>query len=59
MDRFVLNARNVRSDFCFIVLVLSLGDVMWYLLPPAAIGAGLLVSSVYPQFPPLASIDRN
>ena len=39
MDRFVLNARIVRSDFCFIVLVLSLGDVMWYLLPPAAICA--------------------
>jgi phosphatidylglycerophosphate synthase len=39
MDRFVLNARIVRSDFCFIVLALSLGDGIWYLLPPAAIGA--------------------
>ena len=39
MDKFVLNARVIRSDFCFIVLVLSLGDVLWYLLPPAAIGA--------------------
>lgn len=39
MDRFVLNARVVRSDFCFIVLLLSLGGVLWYLLPPAAIGA--------------------
>jgi phosphatidylglycerophosphate synthase len=39
MDRFVFNARLVRSDFCFIVLFLSLGDVLWYLLPPAALGA--------------------
>jgi len=39
MDRFVLNARVIRSDFCFIVLTLSLGGVLWYLLPPAAIGA--------------------
>ena len=39
MDRFVLNARVIRSDFCFIVLVLSLGGVLWYILPPAAIGA--------------------
>jgi phosphatidylglycerophosphate synthase len=39
MDRFVFNARVVRSDFCFIVLFLSLGGVLWYLLPPAAIGA--------------------
>ncbi len=39
MDKFVLNARVIRSDFCFIVLGLSLGDVLWYLLPPAAIGA--------------------
>ena len=39
MDRFVLNARIIRSDFCFIVLVLSLGGWLWYLLPPAAIGA--------------------
>jgi len=39
MDRFVLNARTVRSDFCFIVLVLSLGGVLMYLLAPSAIGA--------------------
>lgn len=39
MDRFVLNARVIRSDFCFIVLALSLGGVLWCLLPPAAIGA--------------------
>jgi phosphatidylglycerophosphate synthase len=39
MDRFVLNARRVRSDFCFIVLVLSAGGVLMYLLAPAAIGA--------------------
>ena len=39
MDRFVLNARVIRSDFCFIVLALSLGEVLWYILPPAAIGA--------------------
>ena len=39
MDRFVLNARTVRSDFCFIVLVLSLGGVLMYLLVPSAIGA--------------------
>ena len=39
MDRFVLNARVIRSDFCFIVLTLSLGGVLWYILPPAAIGA--------------------
>ncbi len=39
MDRFVLNARVIRSDFCFIVLFLSLGGALWYLLPPAAIGA--------------------
>ena len=39
MDRFVLNARVIRSDFCFIVLALSLGGVLWYILPPAAIGA--------------------
>ena len=39
MDRFVLNARIIRSDFCFIVLALSLGGGLWFLLPPAAIGA--------------------
>ena len=39
MDRFVLNARMIRSDFCFIVLALSLGGVLWYILPTAAIGA--------------------
>lgn len=39
MDRFVFNARLVRSDFCFIVLFLSMGGVLWYLLPPAALGA--------------------
>ena len=39
IDRFVLNARVIRSDFCFIVLALSLGGVLWYILPPAAIGA--------------------
>lgn len=39
MDRFVLNARTIRSDFCFIVLVLSLGGVLMYLLAPAAIGS--------------------
>ena len=39
MDRFVLNARVIRSDFCFIVFFLSLGGVIWYLLPPAAVGA--------------------
>jgi phosphatidylglycerophosphate synthase len=39
MDRFVFNARLVRSDFCFIVLFFSMGDVLWYLLPPAALGA--------------------
>ena len=39
MDRFVLNARIIRSDFCFIVLVLSLGGSLWFLLPPAAVGA--------------------
>jgi len=39
MDRFVLNARTVRSDFCFIVLVLSLGGVLPFLLAPAAIGS--------------------
>jgi phosphatidylglycerophosphate synthase len=39
MDRFVLNARVIRSDFCFIVLFLSLIGVLWYILPPAAIGA--------------------
>ena len=39
MDRFVLNARIIRSDFCFIVLALSLAGGLWFLLPPAAIGA--------------------
>ena len=39
MDRFVFNARVIRSDFCFIVLFLSLCDALWYLLPLAAIGA--------------------
>ena len=39
MDRFVLNARVIRSDFCFIVLALSLGGFLWYILPLAAIGA--------------------
>ncbi len=39
MDRFVLNARTVRSDFCFIVLVLSFLGGLMYLLAPAAIGA--------------------
>ena len=39
MDRFVLNARVVRSDFCFIVLFLSIVDMLWYILPPAAVGA--------------------
>ena len=39
MDRFVLNARIIRSDFCFIVLVLSLGGFLIYLLAPAAIGS--------------------
>ena len=39
MDRFVLNARVVRSDFCFIVLFLSIVGMLWYILPPAAIGA--------------------
>ncbi len=39
MDRFVLNARIIRSDFCFIVLVLSLGGFLMYLLAPAAIGS--------------------
>jgi phosphatidylglycerophosphate synthase len=39
MDRFVLNARTIRSDFCFIVLVLGIGGVLPYLLAPAAIGS--------------------
>ena len=39
MDRFVLSARVIRSDFCFIVLILSLLGIIWYLLPPAALGA--------------------
>lgn len=39
MDRFVLNVRFIRSDFCFIVLFLSLGGVLWYIIPPSAIGA--------------------
>jgi len=39
IDRFILNARIVRSDFCFIVLVLSLGGVLMYLLALAAIGS--------------------
>jgi phosphatidylglycerophosphate synthase len=39
MDRFVLTARTVRSDFCFIVLVLGIGGVLPYLLAPAAIGS--------------------
>ena len=28
-----------RADFCFIVLVLAVFDLMWMLLPPAAVGA--------------------
>jgi phosphatidylglycerophosphate synthase len=39
MDRVVLNARIIRCDFCFIVLPLSLANVLWYLLLPAALGA--------------------
>jgi phosphatidylglycerophosphate synthase len=39
MDRFVLNARTIRSDFCFIALVLAIGGVLPYLLAPAAIGS--------------------
>lgn len=39
IDRFVLNARIVRGDFCFIVLALSLLGVLMYLLAPAAIGS--------------------
>ncbi|GJL78090.1 MAG: hypothetical protein NPINA01_10790 [Nitrospinaceae bacterium] len=39
MDRFVLNARVIRSDFCFIALVLAIGGVLPYLLAPAAIGS--------------------
>ncbi len=42
MDRFVLYARVIQADFGFIVLFLSLGGVLWYLLPPAAIGAQVI-----------------
>jgi hypothetical protein len=29
MERFVFNARVVRCDFCFIVLPLSMGGMLW------------------------------
>ncbi|MEX0694407.1 MAG: CDP-alcohol phosphatidyltransferase family protein [Rhodospirillales bacterium] len=38
-DRAVYISRILRSDFCFIVLVLALFDVVWFLLPAAAVGA--------------------
>ena len=39
MDRFVLNARVIRSDFCFIVLILAIFNLTYILLPFAAVGA--------------------
>ena len=40
MDRFVFNARVVRSDFCFHRIIFEHGrGMLWYILPPAAIGA--------------------
>ena len=38
-DRMVFSSRVVRTDFCFIVLVLALIDAVWLLLPASAIGA--------------------
>ncbi len=38
-DRAVYLSRVLRCDFCFIVLALALFDVVWILLPAAAIGA--------------------
>lgn len=38
-DRTVFASRVIRTDFCFIVLALSLADAMWILLPAGAIGA--------------------
>ncbi len=38
-DRTAYASRVLRTDFCFIVLALALADVMWLLLPAAAIGA--------------------
>ncbi len=38
-DQAVFTSRVIRTDFCFIVLVLTLLDVHWLLLPAAAIGA--------------------
>ncbi len=38
-DRTAYTSRMVRADFCFIVLALALADLMWLLLPAAAIGA--------------------
>jgi phosphatidylglycerophosphate synthase len=38
-DRTAFASRVVRTDFCFIVLVLALADSMWVLLPTGAVGA--------------------
>lgn len=38
-DQTVYTSRVIRLDFCFIVLVLALFDVVWVLLPASAIGA--------------------
>lgn len=38
-DRMVFSSRVVRTDFCFIVLVLALIDAVRLLLPASAIGA--------------------
>jgi archaetidylinositol phosphate synthase len=38
-DQAVFVSRVIRTDFCFIVLVLTLLDVLWLLLPASAIGA--------------------
>lgn len=38
-DRVVYSTRVIRTDFCFIVLFLSLVDNIWILLPASAIGA--------------------
>jgi phosphatidylglycerophosphate synthase len=38
-DQAVFASRVIRTDFCFIVLVLTLLDIHWLLLPASAIGA--------------------
>jgi phosphatidylglycerophosphate synthase len=39
MERLVLVARVIRTDFCFVLLALSLFDAAWVLLPATAVGA--------------------